>query len=396
MPKSTRRQRAAVARLHQGQRADRAEQGLVGQAGAGERLVEREGAAVVALGFEDAADAGQGQFGDAALGAERVEDELHGLEQVAVPAAAVAAGELAQPGGGEVGGVPVAGLAQPGPGVGLGVSGIWLQQGAAVLGDEPEQHPVHQPQQRPVEVVQLQVGVARVEPAAQLRVVRMGQEPGAEDGDGLLDAVAELIERPLALLDGEAAPLFQVAGLGAAVGLDREPGLVAGQVEQHEVGEQFPVEDRLQVELDVGGADQRGRVAQQPQRGAVGQDRPQVGVVAVEQFLEHGLRGAGGDVRGLVVQVGGPAEQVDGHVPGPVADREALALQLEAAPGHLVEAELAQQDAQPPFPGDPRRCGLGRIGPAPSTRRLKSCQTSSRYSQDREACRRTDSPRSSP
>ena len=30
--------------------------------------------------------------------------------------------------------------------------------------------------------------------------------------------------------------------------------------------------------------------------------------------------------------------------------------------GDLVEAQLAQQDAQPPFPGDPRRSGLGRIG----------------------------------
>ena len=201
-----------------------------------------------------------------------------------------------------------------------------------------------------------------IEAAAQVRVGRVGEEPGAEDGDGLLDAVAELIERPLALLRGEPAPLLQVAGRGAAVALDREPGLVAGQVEQHEVGEQLAVEDRLEVELDVGGADERGRVAQQPQRGAVGQDRPQVGVVAVEEFLEHGLRRAGGDVRGLVVQVGGPAEQVDRHVPGPVADREALALQLEAAPGHLVEAELAQEDAQPPFPGDPRRHGLGRTG----------------------------------
>ena len=161
----------------------------------------------------------------------------------------------------------------------------------------------------------------------------MGQEPGAEDGDRLLDAVAQLVERPLALVGGEAAPLLQVAGRRAAVALDREPGLVADQVEQHEVGEQLAVEDRLQVELDVGGADQRGRVAQQPQRRAVGQDRPQVGVVAVEQFLEHGLRGAGGDVRGLVVQVGAPAEQVDRDVPGPVADREALALQLEAALG---------------------------------------------------------------
>ena len=168
-----------------------------------------------------------------------------GLEQVAVPAAAVAAGELAQPGGGEVRGVPVAGLAQAGPGRGVGVVGIGLQQRAAVLGDEPEQHPVDQPQQRPVEVVQLQVCVARIEAAAQLRVGRVGEEPGAEDGDGLLDAVAELVERPLALLGGEAAPLLQAAGRGAAVALDREPGLVAGQVEQHEVGEQLAVEDRL-------------------------------------------------------------------------------------------------------------------------------------------------------
>ena len=142
---------------------------------------------------------------------------------------------------------------------------------------------------------------------------------------------AQLVQRPLALVGGEAAPLFQVAGCGAAVALDGEPGLVADQVEQHEVGEQLAVEDRLQVELDVGGAGQRGRVAQHPQRGAVGQDRPQVGVVAVEQFLEHGLRGAGGDLRGLVVQVGAPAEQVDRDVPGLVADREALAVDLEAA-----------------------------------------------------------------
>ena len=78
------------------------------------------------------------------------------------------------------------------------------------------------------------------------------EEPGAEDGDGLLDAVAELVECPLALLGGEAAPLLQVAGRGAAVALDREPGLVADQVEQHEVGEQLAVEDRLEVELDVG------------------------------------------------------------------------------------------------------------------------------------------------
>ena len=83
-----------------------------------------------------------------------------------MPAAAVAAGELAQAGGGEVRGVAIPGLAQPGRGVGSGILGVGLQQGAAVLGDEPEQQPVDQPEQGAVEVVQLQVGVARVQPAS--------------------------------------------------------------------------------------------------------------------------------------------------------------------------------------------------------------------------------------
>ena len=51
---------AAIARLHQGQCTDRAEQRLVGQTGTCERFVERKGCAVVALGFEDATDPGQG------------------------------------------------------------------------------------------------------------------------------------------------------------------------------------------------------------------------------------------------------------------------------------------------------------------------------------------------
>ncbi len=181
---------AALARLDQGQRTYRAEQCLVGQARAGERLVERERAAVVALVLEDSADAGQRQLGQAALGAQRAEDELRGVEEVAVPAAAVPPGELAQPGGGEVRAVPVAGRAQPGLRLDVGVVGIWLEQGAPVFGDKPEQHPVDEPQQRPVEVLELEVGVAGVEPDPQLRVRRVGQESGAENGNGLLDAVA--------------------------------------------------------------------------------------------------------------------------------------------------------------------------------------------------------------
>ena len=101
---------------------------------------------------------------------------------------------------------------------------------------------------------------------------------------------------------------------------------MADQVQQHEVGEQLAVEDRGQVELDVGRTDQRGRVAQQAERVAVGQDPPQTRVVPVQQLLQHGLRGASGDVRCPVIQVGVPAQQVDGYVRGAVADRIALAL----------------------------------------------------------------------
>ena len=238
--------------------------------------------------------------------------------------------------------------------LGIGVLRVGNQQGVAVLGDEPEQHPVHQPQQRPVQVVQPQVRGARIEPGAQLRVVFVGDEPGAEDRDGLLHAAAELFESTLALLGGEPAPLFQVTGLRATVIVGGEPGLVAYQVEQDEVGEQLSIEDRLEVELDVRRADQGSGVAQQPQRGAVGKDRPEAGVVAVQQFLHHGLWCPGGHFRRFVVQVGAPAEQVHRHVPGPVTDREASAVQVDATVGfEVVESEFAQQDPQPPFPGDP-------------------------------------------
>ena len=89
--------RAAVAGLDQGQGADRAEEGLVGQAGACQGLVQGEGAAVVAAGLEDAADAGEGQLGDAAFGTEAVEDELDRLEEVGVAGAALPAGQVAEP-----------------------------------------------------------------------------------------------------------------------------------------------------------------------------------------------------------------------------------------------------------------------------------------------------------
>ena len=183
----------------------------------------------------------------------------------------------------------------------------------------------------------------------QVRVGRVRDEPGAEDGDRLLDALAELVEDPLALVGAGGAPLLQVARLGAAVALDREPGLVAGQVEEHEVGEQLAVEDRPQVELDVRRADQRRRVAQQPQGGAVAEQAPQPGVVGVQRLLHDRLRGAGLAVRGPVVQVDVPAERPERDVVRHV----------------LAEAELAQQDADEPVPFLLVLPGLQQVRPGP-------------------------------
>ena len=67
-------------------------------------------------GVEEAAEAGQAELRAAALAAEGVEDEVEGLPQVGVAGAAATLGEAAQPGGGEVVGVPLARATASAPG----------------------------------------------------------------------------------------------------------------------------------------------------------------------------------------------------------------------------------------------------------------------------------------
>ena len=110
---------AAAARFHQGQRADRAEQRLVGQSGAGERLVEREGAAVVAPEFKDAADAGQASSGrpPSVPSASKTSCTASNRSPCLPPRWRRASWRSRAEE--KYVGVPVAGLAQPGPGVGV-------------------------------------------------------------------------------------------------------------------------------------------------------------------------------------------------------------------------------------------------------------------------------------
>ncbi len=244
-----------------------------------------------------------------------------------------------------------------------------VEQGVAVLGDEEEQQPVDQAQQRPVVVVPAHL--AGGQPVAQPGVGRVLQEAGAQLLQRPGHPVAQRVQGAGALLHGEAAPPLQpAAGRARRTVLPHwpvlQPRLMEQGVQQDEVGVQLPVEDGLQVELDVGRADQRGGVAQDAQQPPVGEHPPQVVVAAVEALLQHRLgRGPGraGRARGTPVQVDPPAEQVDRDALPQVADRVGPVPGGDpAGGGQPAVAEFAEQQLQPPFPGERGGpVGLGQL-----------------------------------
>ena len=233
-------------------------------------------------GEEEAAEWGEGEVGAAGGVGECRDDETVGLPEVVVGVAAAALGEAAEPGGG----VPaVVALAGVGFRVGVG-------EELAVLGDEEDQEAVHDPEE--LAVVVLPVELAAAEGFAQGGVRRMRQESAAEGRDGGLDAAAELVEGAGAFGAGGGEPAFQPAVVPPARG-GLEAGLVGEHPEEDEVGVDLALEEGLEVELDVGLAGEADVVAQEAQDAAVAHDPPEPGVVAVQEFLDEGVRaGAGG------------------------------------------------------------------------------------------------------
>jgi len=257
--------------------------------------------------------------------------------------------------GGEVRGIPL-----PALGRGRGV-----EQEVAVLGNEGEQQPVDQAQQGAVVVVPAEGATA--EGVEQPTVRGVAEEAGAEGAEGALDPRLETPEGACPGVGGLAAPGLEPAAGGAMLlGADLEAGDVGELEEDEPLGVELAIEDGLEVELHVGRADEGGGVAQQPQSGAVGEDRPQVLVGAVEQLLRDGLRGAGGsgDAGVALVEVDAGAEQVDGHVLPDVGDGVVGAVDGQAMgrSGDLAVAELAQQRQQPSLAG---RAGACRALDAP-------------------------------
>lgn len=86
--------------------------------------------------------------------------------------------------------------------------------------------------------------------------------------------------------------------------------------EQGEVGEQFVIENLLEVELEVGLAGERVVVAQQAQDEAIRDDAPEVLVGVVEQLLHEAVRagaGGAGEAAAAGVEVDAAADEVDRH-----------------------------------------------------------------------------------
>jgi len=130
-----------------------------------------------------------------------------------------------------------------------------VQQNVPVLGDEPEQQPVHQAQQRPLEQVRVQV-------LAEPSIRRVPKESRAEMSDRIRHAVAQLVQGPRPGLDRLGAPLLQPARRRGGTVRYLEAGDMQQPVEQDKLVEQLPVEHRLQVDLDERGSRQRRGIPQ--------------------------------------------------------------------------------------------------------------------------------------
>ena len=197
---------------------------------------------------------------------------------------------------------------QPANAVMLGIEARARCAGVAVRGGQPQQVALLGSHQKDQPVDQIQkllikaVGAERVisgrlssQRRHQLLVGAVGEKAVRQREDGRLHRLAQPVADAPALLDRRLVILLQqtaVAGIIAAL----VPAQAAGQpravrqpVEQDKLVQPFALDHRLQVKLDIGGAAEIDRIAQQTQQRAVGDNPPQV-IAAVEIILDKGMR----------------------------------------------------------------------------------------------------------
>ena len=148
-------------------------------------------------------------------------------------------------------------------------------------------------------------------------------------------------------------------------------------IEQQELGVKVAFEDSVEVELEVSGARESSGVAQQAKFGTVGEDAPEVGILAIEEFLQHCLRSArrSCDARVTSVKARAGSEKMDRYVLPLVADGVARAIECQAArKGRDVAVpELAQQGQQPPITSCTRARVLHVMPGRPGTTKVGPC-----------------------
>src|SRR5712692_7070001 len=83
---------------------------------------------------------------------------------------------------------------------------IRLEKDVAILGNEEHNQPIDDAQD--LAIVILRVELSSSEPVAQRGVGWMGKEAAAKGGNGLCNAIAQVVEHTRALLLSRARPLF--------------------------------------------------------------------------------------------------------------------------------------------------------------------------------------------
>ena len=244
----------------------------------------------------------------------------------------------------------------------LVVGGV-LGDEAPLLSDHQEQESVDEAEELRVEVSSGQL--AGKDAGAKVLIAGVREEAVGKDPYRFLDAIAEMVADAAALLDGDAAVLFEQT-LRRIFPRSREPGAVEEAVEERKVGELLAFEDRFEVELDVGQAAEELRVTQDAEGLAVGHHAPEV-LGAVQVVLDKRVRretgpaGFGATVEGLAA-----ADDMDGWGllvgAGAVRDGVGMAVGLGGLGlvRQVVVAEQTEERDHPLVAGD-AGCWVGWV-----------------------------------
>jgi hypothetical protein len=153
----------------------------------------------------------------------------------------------------------------------------------ALFGDHQEEHAIDDAQRLAVELLRGQVAVG--EGAAQALIRGVAQQSVRQRLQRLLYPVAQAVAHPPAFRQRLLMVAFEPA-LRRIGGALRQARTVEQAIEQGEIAELFPLQHRLEVELDIRRAGEARRFAQQTQAHAIGHDPPQV-VGRIEVLLHQ-------------------------------------------------------------------------------------------------------------